>query len=314
MAEPRDLIGYGSHPPQFEWPDGSRLAVSVVVSIEEGAERNPLDGDEVIEPLAEWAYPMAPGQRDLTVESEYEYGSRVGVWRVLELFDQYEIRPTVFGCALALERNPQIANAIRERNYDVVSHGYRWVSHLGLSEQQEHASVRQTLDSLVKTTGASVIGWHNRSPLPPTTRAVLAEEGLLFDCHSLSDDLPYFVSVHGRPFLVVPYAPDTNDIRFWRNGLFLASDFATYCIDSLDGFLKLSRRLPRMMSVGLHPRIIGRPGRLSGLEAFLERLASTPDVWIASRNEIAKFWASEFAPEGTWNWPLDSERAGPRQA
>lgn len=309
MVEARDLIGYGPTPPQFEWPDGSRLAVSVVVSIEEGAERNPMDGDAVIEPLAEWGFPMPPGERDLTVESEYEYGSRVGVWRVLELFDQYAIRPTVFGCALALERNPHIASAIRDRHYDVVAHGYRWVSHQGLTEQQERDSVRQTLGSLAETTGADVIGWHNRSPLPPTTRAVLAEEGLLFDCHSLSDDLPYYADVDGRPFLVVPYAPDTNDIRFWRNGMFLASDFATYCTDTLRGFVNQSARFPRMMSVGVHPRIIGRPGRLSGLEAFLDRLASTPGVWIAGRSDIARFWATKFAPEGTWNWPRAGDSA-----
>ena len=309
MNEVRNFVGYGPTPPRFDWPGGHRLALSIVMSCEEGAERNPLDGDEHIESLAEWAFPMPPGVRDLTVETEYEYGSRVGFWRILDLFDRYEISPTIFGCALALERNPLIASAIRERKYDVVGHGYRWTSHMGMTEEEERDSVRRAINSLERTTGCRIVGWHNRSPLPPGTRRILAEEGLLFDCHSLNDDLPYFTDVDGRPFLVIPYAPDTNDIRFWRGGLFLADEFSSYCIDTFDALYEEARQTRRLMSVGLHPRIIGRPGRISGLGKFLAYVKSKPDVWIAPRSEIARFWATQFAPAGTWNWPIDTSAA-----
>jgi allantoinase len=304
MTVERDFFGYGRRPPEFHWPSGSGLAVSIVVNCEEGAEPNPLDGDDQPELLSEWARPTPPGTRDLTVESEYEYGSRVGIWRVLDLISQYAIRPTIFGCALALERNSAIAEVIRENRYDVVSHGYRWTSHAGLTEAEERESIRSALASLQKTTGQRILGWHNRSPLPPTTRPILAEEGLLFDCHSLADDLPYFTDVKGRPFLVVPYAPDTNDIRFLRGSMFLANDFASYCIAAFDRLYAESDRMGRMMSIGLHTRIIGRPGRIGGLERFLEYVTSRADVWIAPRTEIAKFWATQFGPDTLWNWPV----------
>lgn len=303
MAMPRDFIGYANKPPRFEWPDGARLALNVVVNYEEGSERNRVDGDEELEPLTEAPYPALPGERELVSESVYEYGSRVGIWRIIDLFDKYQVRPTIFACAVALERNPHVAQAFVERDYDMVGHGYRWISHFKMSEDQERDEIRKAVASVQRTTGKRMIGWFTRPPQTINTRRILAEEGFLFDSGAINDDVPYFQEVKGRPFLVVPYTLDINDIRFWKGSMFVADHFAAYCIDAFDALYRESARSPRMMSVGLHPRIIGRPGRILGLDRFLAHVRDYKDVWIAPRTEIARFWAERFAPPNTWNWP-----------
>jgi allantoinase len=303
MNMPRDFVGYSDRPLEFRWPNGARLALNVVVNYEEGAERNRLDGDEQLEPLTEATYPARPGERELSLESFYEFGSRVGIWRLIRLFDAYEISPTIFVCAQALERNAAVTAAFVERKYDMVGHGYRWISHFGLNEVQEREQIRMARDTVQRLTGQRMIGWFTRPPQTVATRRVLAEEGFLFDCGAYNDELPYFQEVSGRPFLIVPYTLDVNDVRYWKTGFFTGTDFERYCLDSFETLYLESARTPRMMSVGLHPRIIGRPGRIRALERFLAHVRRHPDVWIAPRTEIARFWAQQFGQAGTWNWP-----------
>lgn len=301
---PRDFIGYGRNPPScFEWPTGARLAVNIVVNYEEGAERNPLDGDPMQETMSEVSYPAREGERELTQESVSEYGSRVGIYRCIDLFDQYQVRPTIFACALALERNPLVSAELVQRDYDIVSHGYRWINHLGFTEAQEREEIRKARESFARTVARPIVGWFNRMPQTVATRRILAEEGFLYDSSAVNDDIPYFQDVGGRPFLVVPYSVDVNDFRFWRGTSFTGRDFEVYCRDSFDTLYRESARMPRMMSVGLHCKIIGRPGRIGALERFLAYIRQYPDVWFTSRTDIARFWAARFAPAGAWNWP-----------
>jgi len=298
MDMPRDFIGYGDRRPKFEWPNGARLAVNIVVNYEEGSERNVLDGDTEIES----PYPVEPGGREFALESFFEFGSRVGIWRLIELFDQYQVPPTIFACALAVERNPSVAKAFVERKYDLVGHGYRWISHFGLSEEQERDQIRKAVESIQRITGRRLVGWFTRPPQTLATRRILAEEGFLFDSGAVNDEIPYFQEVQSRPFLIVPYTLDVNDIRFWKGQMFTAHDFEEYCRDAFDVLYRESARAPRMLSVGLHPRVIGRPGRILGLERFLARIQDCRDVWLATRTEIARFWLEQFAPPNTWNW------------
>ena len=309
MEMQRDLVGYADERPVFRWPGDTRLALNIVVNYEEGSERNILDGDEEIERFTESPYPVHPGGRDLDLESFYEFGSRVGIWRLIELFDRHQMRPTVFTCALAMERNPRVAKAFVERGYEMVGHGYRWVTHFTFDESEEREQIRRAVESVQRITGQRIIGWFTRPPQTLATRRILAEEGFLYDSGALNDEIPYFQQVAGRPFLIVPYTLDVNDIRFWKTGMFTAHDFERYCVDTFDALYADSAHSPRMMSVGLHPRVIGRPGRILGLQRFLDHVRRHGDVWIAGRNEIATFWAERFASEGTWNWPLPSGTA-----
>ncbi|TAN31996.1 hypothetical protein EPN29_11010 [bacterium] len=301
---PRDWVGYGDRPPDFEWPGGSRMAVNIVINYEEGAEPNPLDGDAEVEPLGELGrFPTRPGERQVMIESQYEYGSRVGVWRLMDILDKYEARATVFASALALERNPLATEAMVRRGYDMVGHGYRWISHFTMAEDSERADIRQAVESIRRTTGQRIAGWFTRGPQTLITRRILAEEGFLFDSGASNDDLPYFQPVLGRPFLVVPYTLTSNDWRFWQGTLFTARDFAQYCIDEFDVLHAESRRKPRMMSVGLHARITGRPGRALALDHFLAHVRDQGDAWVTTSTAIARFWLERFAPTQTWNWP-----------
>jgi len=303
MDMPRDFIGYGRNTPKFVWPNGARLALNIVVNYEEGAERSVLDGDPEREEASESVYPAKPGERETHQESVYEYGSRVAIYRLIDLFDQYRVEPTIYACALALERNPPVTKEFVDRRYDIVSHGYRWITHYGFDEAQEREQIRKARESFLRTTGQRVLGWFNRTPQTVITRRILAEEGFLFDSQAVNDDIPYFQEVAGRPFLIVPYTIDCNDVRYWRGTLGTGREFETYCIDSFDTLYRESARTPRMMSVGLHPKIIGRPGRIGGLERFLAYVRQFPDVWLASRTNIARFWCERFAPADTWNWP-----------
>ncbi|HWK28004.1 MAG TPA: polysaccharide deacetylase family protein, partial [Solirubrobacter sp.] len=198
---PRDLVGYGAAVPRVEWPGGARIAVNVVVNYEVGAERNPLDGDRDVEPLVDIAYAVPAGARDLHKESTYEYGSRVGVWRLLHLLDELAVRPTIFGCGMAFERHPAVVAAFVERGCDAVGHGHRWIPHLGLDVAEQAADIRACVDTLERMTGRRVLGWFGRAPGTIDTRRLLAEAGLLYDCGAVNDDLPYFTDVEDRPFL-----------------------------------------------------------------------------------------------------------------
>jgi allantoinase len=303
MTRARDLIGYADRPPEFVWPGGARLAVNVVLNYEEGAERTALDGDLVREPLVEAHYDVPAGERELFAESTFEYGSRVGVWRTLALLDEFAVTPTVFACGQALERNPLVARALVERGCDFVGHGYRWVPHVGMSEQEERDHIARCVSSIEATTGARVHGWFTRPPNTVNTLQLVARQGLLYDCGAVNDDLPYFATVDDRPFLVVPYSLDVNDTKFFKNQFFTSRDFADYVVDSFDALWRESARSPRMMSIGLHARIIGRPGRIEGLRRALDHMAGHEGVWFAPRDAIATFWAGAFGTEHLWNRP-----------
>jgi peptidoglycan/xylan/chitin deacetylase (PgdA/CDA1 family) len=303
MLMPRDLIGYADHPPKFEWPGGARLAINVVINYEEGSERSPLEGDTTREPLVEALYSVPEGERELFTESTFEYGSRVGIWRTLKVLDEYGVTPTIFAAARALELNTRVADALVARGCDFVGHGYRWIPHTGMDPETERRQIVRCADVLRATVSADMRGWFTRPPNTVNTRRLLAEEGVLYDCGAVNDDLPYFAPVEERPFLVVPYSLDVNDTKFFKNQFFTARDFSDYVKDSFDVLYRASACNPLMMSIGLHPRIIGRPGRLLGLQRALGHIAGKPGVWFAGRDAIAEFWAESFAPADTWNWP-----------
>ena len=293
----RDLVGYGPNPPVIEWPGGARIAVSMVVNYEEGAEYSTLDGDAHHETNSEVPSPVPPGQRDLFNESFFEYGSRVGVWRLLELLDRYQAPSTFFCCALALERNPEAARQIVARGHEVCGHGYRWEEHHLMSRDQEHESIRKTVESLTRTTGQRPVGWFTRYGASVNTRELVATEGgFIYDSGAMNDDLPYYTTVNGDPWLVVPYSMETNDARFWRGGLTSVSDFYEYLKDTFDCLFQEGSHTPKMMSVGLHCRIAGRPARSMAVQRFLEYARGFPGVWFARRDEIARWWLEHYPP------------------
>lgn len=305
----RDFIGYGDSRPKVEWPEGARLALNIAVNYEEGGEPSLLLGDPLREERAEASYAVPRTERELIQESTFEYGSRVGHWRVMRVLDEYEGTCSVFAVGKALEENPEIARAFASRGYDFVGHGYRWSGHYGMSLEQEQADVHACIETVRRLTGCNVLGWFNRPPVTLHTRRVIAETGLLFDSTAVNDDLPYYQDVAGRPLLVIPYSLDTNDTRYWKGGYVTANDFFEYLRDAFDALYAESGRTPLMMSVGLHGRIIGRPGRIAALRRFLEHVRSFDDVWIARRSDIARVWAEQFAPEDAWNWPVGPDGA-----
>jgi len=296
-AEPqRDLVGYGNTPPQGRWPNGARLAVSIVVNYEEGSERSLAMGDPDQEAMTEWGnYPMPPHIRNLAMESMYEYGARVGVWRVLEMLAETGVRATFFACALPFEQNPAVARAAVDAGHEICSHGYRWEEVFRLSEQEEREHIRLAVESFQKTCGKRPVGWYCRYGASTRTRRLVVEEGgFLYDSDAYNDDVPYFVEVSGKRHLVVPYTPDINDFCFWNSpGFVQADDFFIYLKESFDVLYAEAARYTRMMSIGLHPRIIGRPGRIRGLRRFIDYAKQFPDVWFATREEIARAWLQQ---------------------
>lgn len=298
MLQERNLVGYGASPPTIRWPNGARLAVSLVVNYEEGSERSFAMGDPDQELLTEWGgYVLPPDIRNLAMESMYEYGSRVGVWRLLKLFEETDVKATFFASAVAFELNPEVARATVGAGHEICSHGYRWEEVFRLSKEEEREHMRMAIDSLEKTCGRRPLGWYCRYGPSVNTRALLAEEGgFLYDSDAYNDDVPYFVEVEAQRHLVVPYTPDINDFNFWNApGFVTAPEFARYLTDSFDLLYAESAVTPRMMSVGLHPRIIGRPGRLSGLRQFIEYASKYSDVWFATREEIARWWIKQHS-------------------
>lgn len=295
MDMARNFIGYGRNLPAVEWPGQARIALNLVINYEEGAEMGAVEGDRQREMQAEWSYPARPDERELVNESMFEYGSRVGIWRIMRILDKYDATCTIFANALALERNLEVARALVQHGYDMVGHGYRWISHHGMSEDREREEIRKTRESIEKTTGERIIGWFTRPLQTTATRRILADEGFLYDSGAFNDDLPYFEPVRGKPFLVVPYSLDQNDIRFWKNQMFNANDFFEYVRDAFDTLYEEGATHPKMMSVGLHNRVIGRPGRAQGLDRFLSYVRKFPKVWIANRNAIARFWMEKHA-------------------
>ena len=295
----RDLIGYGAHPPDPKWPGGARIAVNFVLNYEEGSEYSVLDNDNRSDTALTEVGGYDPGikGRDLAAESMFEYGSRVGFWRLLTLFQERGLPMTVFGCALALERHPPAAEAIRNAGYDVCCHGWRWENHYNLVMEEERKHIRRAIISLEKTTGDRPYGWYCRYGPSVNTRRLLVEEGnFLYDSDAYNDDLPYWVTVGGKSHLVVPYTLSNNDAKFALGSFSTSRDFADYLQDCFDVMYRESEIHPRMMSVGLHLRIIGHPARVAGLERFLDYISSFPDVWVCRRLDVAKHWIATHPP------------------
>jgi len=292
----RDLIGYGRTPPDPRWPGGARTAVNFVLNYEEGGERTPLEGDATSEAFLHEVVgaPPAVGRRDLNTESMFEYGSRAGFWRVHRIFAAHGLPLTVFAVGQALERNPDAARAMVEAGWEVASHGWRWLDYADLDETVEREHLELAVAAIESACGVRPVGWYTGRVSEHTRRLVVEAGGFLYDSDSYADELPYWLEVGGRDHLVVPYTLDANDFKFLLpNGFVTAEDFATYLIDSFD---MLYAEGGRMLSVGLHCRIVGRPGRAPGLERFLEHVGRHEDVWVATRADIARHWHTTHPP------------------
>ncbi len=303
MAEPypRDLVGYANRPPDPRWPGDARIAVSIVLNYEEGGEYSILHGDAHAETiLADGAGGAAPltGARNLNVESIYEYGSRVGFWSILDVLRERSIPITVYGVGMALERNPGAAKAIQACGYEIASHGYRWIDfqHVGLDE--ERAQLRRAIAAIEGLTGSRPLGWYTGRPSPNTRRLIVEEGGFLYDSDAYNDDLPYWTMVDGKHHLVIPYSFDNNDSRSSRGqGFEIGDHFFTYVRDSFDWLY--ARPTPRMMSIGLHCRLIGRPGRIGALCRLLDYMRGHERVWFCRRIDIARHWHAVHPHGGT---------------
>jgi len=289
----RDFIGYAGDPPHADWPGGARLAINFVVNYEEGSELSIPDGDGVSEAsLTESPdSPNGPGSRDLAAEGMFEYGTRVGFWRVLKLFQDRGLPATVNACALAIERNPPAAKAMAEAGWDVCCHGWRWVEHWTLSEAEERDHIARAVASLEQSMGARPQGWYCRhGPSVRTRRLVVEHGGFLYDSDSYADDLPYWTEVAGQPHLVVPYSLAVNDSKFARNHFSRGDDYVAFLSDAIDFLVREGADRPKMMSCGLHLRLIGHPARAAALEKVLDLVANRSDIWVARRIDIANHW------------------------
>lgn len=288
----RDYIGYGRHAPKVVWPNGARIAVSVVLNWEEGSEYSMPAGDRQNEGLAELRYDMEPGYRDLCVESVYEYGSRAGIWRLQRLFDALDMPITFFGCAVAFERNPEVGAWLQEAGHEPCCHGWRWEEVWRLTRDQEREHMEAAIRSMEVTCGHRPQGWYCRYGPSVNTRELVVEEGgFVYDSDAYNDDLPYYTEVTGKRHLVVPYSLTYNDTKFVTpQGMSDATSFVDYLKRGFDYLWDEGATHPKMMSIGLHPRLIGQAGRISGLKEFLEYAMQREDVWFARRIDIANWW------------------------
>ncbi|MGQ0383768.1 MAG: allantoinase PuuE [Gammaproteobacteria bacterium] len=292
-AYPRDLQGYGSNPPDPRWPGGARIALQFVLNYEEGAEQCVLHGDTASETFLS-DIPGARaygGARHLSMESLYEYGSRAGVWRLLRMFERRRLPLTVFAVAMALERNPEAAAAFQAAGHEIASHGWRWIDYQFVEEATEREHIARAVGTIARITGARPLGWYTGRDSPNTRRLVVEHGGFLYDSDSYSDDLPYWVQVAGRDHLVVPYSLDCNDMRFATPaGFATGEEFCAHLRDAFDLLYREGERSPKMMSVGLHCRLAGRPARAAALERFLDHVQTHDGVWICRRVDIARHW------------------------
>ncbi len=295
---PRDLIGYGRELPEVHWPGQARVAVQFVLNYEEGGENCVLHGDSHSERfLSEIVGAEAYPDRHMSMESIYEYGSRVGVWRILKEFERRGLPLTVFGVAMALQRNPEVAQAFRELNHEVACHGWRWIHYQDIPEEVEREHMQRALGIFQELYGDRPMGWYTGRDSPNTRRLLLDEGGFLYDSDYYGDDLPFWVSQEdsagkAHNHLVVPYTLDTNDMRFATpQGFNTGEHFFQYLRDAFDVLYEEGKDTPRMLSVGLHCRLIGRPGRFRGLQRFLDHIESRDRVWVTRRVDIARHWA-----------------------
>jgi putative urate catabolism protein len=295
----RDLHGYGANPPDPHWPGGARLALQIVLNYEEGGENCVLNGDSASETyLSEIIGAEArQGGRHMSMESLYEYGSRVGVWRLKNLFDRYRVPVTVFAVGRAVELYPEPVRALFAAGHEICSHGYRWIDYQYVDVNTERDHMHKAVEAIANAIGERPLGWYTGRSSPNTRALVVEDGGFLYDADDYSDDLPFWNRRHGKPHLVIPYTLDANDMRFTTaHGFNSGAQFLQYLKDSFDVLYAEGADTPRMMSVGLHCRISGRPGRFAALEAFLRYVRSHDDVWLCRRIDIARHWHSRHPP------------------
>jgi putative urate catabolism protein len=296
---PRDFRGYGRNPPDPKWPGNARVAVQFVVNFEEGGENNVLDGDRASEAFLSdvlGAQPW-PGQRHANIESMFEYGSRAGFWRLWRMFTERNFPATVFGVAKALKRNPDVVTAMKEAGWDIASHSLRWIEHKDMSENEERTEIAAAIRVHTEATGARPLGWYTGRSSINTLRLLMEAGGLLYLCDSYADDLPYWIRARGsKPHLVIPYTLDANDMRFVNaQGFGGGDEFFAYLKDSFDVLYREGETAPKMMSVGLHCRVVGRPGRAAALMRFLDYIGQHERVWVPTRLQIAQHWHANLA-------------------
>jgi len=297
---PRDLRGYGPTPPDPRWPNGARLALSFVLNYEEGGENTVLNGDAASEIYLHEVPGGSPlvGARNRTVETQFDYGARAGVWRIMRLFAARGLKFTVYGVGRALELNPDVTRAFAEQGHEVASHGWRWIDYHSMPEAEERASITQCVQTIERLTGKRPVGWYTGRISPNTRRLVAEHGGFLYDSDSYDDDLPHYVEVAGKPQLIIPSTLDNNDMKFAVPPGFGDPDgFERYLRDAVEMLrAEGAAGAPKMMSVGLHCRIVGRPGRAAALARFLDHVVSCGDIWVARREDIARHWWATHPP------------------
>ncbi|WP_376091465.1 polysaccharide deacetylase family protein [Roseomonas sp. CCTCC AB2023176] len=301
-AYPRDLRGYGRRPPDPRWPGGAAVAVSFVLNYEEGGEYTLLNGDDRSEAyLHESSAGALPrlGERAVTVESQFDYGARAGVWRILRLFEERGLPLTVYAVGRALELNPEAGRAFAKGGHEVASHAYRWIDYRAMPEEAEREDIARAVEAVRATTGGAPVGWYTGRVSERTRRLIVEHGGFLYDSDSYADDLPYYVRVADRPHLVIPYALDSNDMKFaMPPGFASAEAFTAYVLGAIEFLIAEGRSgAPRMLSVGLHARLTGRPGRAAALARILDAVAGRPEVWVCRRADIARHWLATHPPE-----------------
>lgn len=296
----RDLVGYANNYPKVIWPQQAKVAVNFVLNYEEGAESNILNGDKQSESYLTDLPGLLPleGQRHLGSESMFEYGSRAGVWRLLTLFDEFKIPLTIFAVGLALDRNQELAKKLKASSHEVAGHGYRWINYRTMDIDQEREHIRKTIEILEQITQKKVKGWYT-GRRSENTRKLVVEAGLKYDSDSYADDLPYWLEVDKKNHLVIPYSLDTNDSRYatspgWDNG----EDFYQHLKATFDNLYREGAQHPKMMTVALHARLSGRPGRCEALRRFIEYIKTFDKVWICRREEISDFWYENHPRKG----------------
>lgn len=303
QAYPRDLIGYGKTPPHAQWPGGARIAVQFVLNYEEGGENAVLHGDAGSEQfLSEMFNPASYPERHMSMEGIYEYGSRAGVWRILREFEKRNLPLTVFGVSTALRRHPELTAALVELGHEIACHGLKWIHYQHIPEEVERAHMQEAMAILQRMTGARPLGWYTGRDSPNTRRLVVEHGGYEYDADYYGDELPFWTTVETSdrrsvPHLVVPYTLDANDMRFATpQGFNTADHFFTYLRDSFDVLYAEGAERPKMMSIGMHCRLLGRPGRIRALQRFLDHVQAHDRVWVCRRVDIARHWRTTFPP------------------
>ena len=294
---PRNMLGYGSNPPKVNWPNKARIAVQFVLNYEEGGENSVLHGDKFSEIFLSEIIGAKPIKgRHINMESLYEYGSRAGFWRIHNLFKKYNLPLTVFGVGMAMERSLEICKEMKKSNYEIASHGWRWIDYQNISKSIEKKHMKKAINIIKKIFGQRPVGWYTGRCSPNTLDLVMEEGGFLYCSDTYSDDLPYWEKRGKKKQLMIPYTLDNNDMRFLTNqGFNYGDQFYNYLKDSFDALYEEGKTSPKMMSVGLHCRLIGRPGRIQSLKKFLNYISKFKDIWICKRIDIAKHWSKNYS-------------------